>query len=1427
MDSIDKLYFVFNAYDFDSVGSLSYDEVTLLLRSVIKGLAKMSPSSETFSTPGVRDAEKYATLVFERFLKDPSHQRVAAEEFRQYYSKHPVSSSWLSTTSRLNDPQPQLEEKDFAMDVPHNEPRRIVALNPLQDAAILSEDDHARLVELENEAEQLLHAKRELLQAKKKQQQDSESQEEEAPVEEDEEAAALRAAAAKAAREAIDPRAPAWVKSVELMRPEELPEGVQRSDPPEDVFEPLWVTGIVTERDAALEPTCNYSPTIPALVHRCVRYANMNPILAPDPNATPGDEDSNREEGGPPPVPAATLLAAAGPHLLHMRKDEELGWIQKALTSHSARITCMDIHYDKKVLITAENSGESHRSTGGSIVVWDLDSLAVRRVIATPQYGVKLINISENGMYLLAVSTDLEATLSMYEVETGTVVFTRPLLLGPRVAMDTVIDVMFTKSSSLFAVSSSTRGLSFFIEEGGSFMGPTGLKAYEERTGLYHSVGKAAEGVPITELCRFEKTDELVAGTLNGQILLWRGRTCAQLVDGSGSRAAAINALDFNVTSMTLISGNVDGVISMYSIAAAVVPKSTRGPQIIAPRLLELTATFDILRHHLCSYSIRSLSLSADSKRALVSTSAAEVLEIALYIRPPTAEELAEEEAAAAAAAEAAEALAAARAEALAAAIAAAEADGEEAPAATATADEELVVPIPTIKKLLGDDLHNGPILSSHFKATTPTQEEEEGVLVTCLCRVPLGGFASCGSDGTVRWWQGVGGNEEIGTVGYKTTKVLKMDSGCKAVDACANAIAVSLTADPTPSRAGSVHLFSLPETTFITELHTGSPQTVSALKFSPEGNLLVAASQDGAVYVYQSVEGQWSLKGKCGGSSSSSRFVNKLDFSSDGLYIRCFYEASNDCRIYDVGGPTFGKDLTDLTAAAVVVAPIQEEPVAVDGEDAPAATTESEGQPTGPPLELLRGLTWASHNCAINWDTKGALSFQMIGEGSSSTSTDRFNHLLVSALSTGDVSVERVPSIQFTPLEDIDVSSRPLVSFKAHLGQVSAVTFIDEGARLVTAGSKDGMLRVWKVNYDLDEFEPDPPSSSSSGVMEASEESTDEPAEEEEEGEGSPKKKKLPIVYDSGEDDDVIDTIRLKEHLSRDNNSKRRTLFEEGQRKQRRAREVAALRAAAAEELAAHARELGQDPNPELGAVDPVEEEYVPNTDISEHSGVKLWGECIGLKVETMTKSCGQALASSSQQTLVPSDELELHWVYGCSVRQAKASVHYSKEGAIVYPAGSLAVIYDKKQHSQLYAMPHCDEMTSLDVHVGSGLAVSAHKGTGLISVCLWSTADGTVVNSFPCGPVNGVSAVKFSPDAKLIIAACQDDHHTVLLFDVKEGRLLTSYQSGPKKNLCVAFSQAAAPTGTLRFILGGLLGFKLVTYIPSRTALTGEATL
>ena len=64
MDAIEKVYFAFNAFDFDSRGSLSNDEANLLFRSIIKGLKKITSTNETLNAVTAQDAEKFADLVF-------------------------------------------------------------------------------------------------------------------------------------------------------------------------------------------------------------------------------------------------------------------------------------------------------------------------------------------------------------------------------------------------------------------------------------------------------------------------------------------------------------------------------------------------------------------------------------------------------------------------------------------------------------------------------------------------------------------------------------------------------------------------------------------------------------------------------------------------------------------------------------------------------------------------------------------------------------------------------------------------------------------------------------------------------------------------------------------------------------------------------------------------------------------------------------------------------------------------------------------------------------------------------------------------------------------------------------------------------------------------------------------------------------------
>ena len=101
MDTVDKVNFAFNAYDFENTESLYYDELTLLFRACLKGLAKACPTQIVFTKPTNEDAEFYASLFFSSLLKDKTTDKIAIKEFQSFCNSHPVVSSWLKVLASI------------------------------------------------------------------------------------------------------------------------------------------------------------------------------------------------------------------------------------------------------------------------------------------------------------------------------------------------------------------------------------------------------------------------------------------------------------------------------------------------------------------------------------------------------------------------------------------------------------------------------------------------------------------------------------------------------------------------------------------------------------------------------------------------------------------------------------------------------------------------------------------------------------------------------------------------------------------------------------------------------------------------------------------------------------------------------------------------------------------------------------------------------------------------------------------------------------------------------------------------------------------------------------------------------------------------------------------------------------------------------
>jgi hypothetical protein len=335
-----------------------------------------------------------------------------------------------------------------------------------------------------------------------------------------------------------------WRRKVDLEAPVEEP--ALRPDVPEDLFQLSWVCGL-----NAAAATCGG-------VKRCVHYHG--------------------------PLDSAGIVYSAANHVVHMKKrtlgggegteeggeqDADRPWQQAVYTEHTAAITSMQRMQSRRgeaanLLVTADSDG--------TVVLWHMDSPPGMRVagrFSTPcTGGVRLLDISSDGQLIVAVLQDTANTVCIYSAPSSnrraasSLVFSRELSggqqqVGGRPGLQ-VLDVQFAHTSAMFCVATSG-GVRFFVDEGGGCMGEGGMRMYEERGALYAHVGRRALGVAATALSKFECADQMLCGTESGQLAVWHGRSCFQLLEDV--HASAITALDFNDTTGTLVAADCAGHI--------------------------------------------------------------------------------------------------------------------------------------------------------------------------------------------------------------------------------------------------------------------------------------------------------------------------------------------------------------------------------------------------------------------------------------------------------------------------------------------------------------------------------------------------------------------------------------------------------------------------------------------------------------------------------------------------------------------------------------------------------------------------------------------------------------------------------------------------------------------------------------------------
>lgn len=216
-------------------------------------------------------------------------------------------------------------------------------------------------------------------------------------------------------------------------------------------------------------------------------------------------------------------------------------------------------------------------------------------------------------------------------------------------------------------------------------------------------------------------------------------------------------------------------------------------------------------------------------------------------------------------------------------------------------------------------------------------------------------------------------------------------------------------------SKCGTFVILSEEELTFLYEAKD-SNKSISIMKYSPDGETLAVGADDGVIYLY-AVNDEYELIGRCLRHSSS---VRHIDFSHDGEWLR-----SN----------SISRELYFFSA-----------------DDASYQSN----------VSAMRDLEWASSTCIYGWHVKSIHLTCWENERITTLHTPSPDaNILICATDQGYLKIHSHPC----PTVDLDYFHR----YQAHIGNVVTVRFSYDSAYLLTAGSQDRSIMLWRFISEHD----------------------------------------------------------------------------------------------------------------------------------------------------------------------------------------------------------------------------------------------------------------------------------------------------------------------------------------------------------------------
>ncbi|KAG8564300.1 hypothetical protein GDO81_016411 [Engystomops pustulosus] len=166
-------------------------------------------------------------------------------------------------------------------------------------------------------------------------------------------------------------------------------------------------------------------------------------------------------------------------------------------------------------------------------------------------------------------------------------------------------------------------------------------------------------------------------------------------------------------------------------------------------------------------------------------------------------------------------------------------------------------------------------------------------------------------------------------------------------------------------------------------------------------------------------------------------------------------------------------------------------------------------------------------------------------------------------------------------------------------------------------------------------------------------------------------------------------------------------------------------------------------------------------------------------------------------QKPELPSEKLQLEWVYGCRGRDARVNLRMLQSGEVIYFTACVIVICDVNRGTQRHFSRHTDCVRCLAVHpdgvrVASGQTAGVDKD-GKPMVFIWDSTSLQILHQIGLGFFErGVGCLAFSTQDfgqyLGVIDDCND--HVLSIWDTAKGNKIAETKCTNEPVLCVAFN-------------------------------------